>query len=551
MTNSRFLRHEPCEKCGSTDANSVYDDGHSYCFACNAYVDDTNDTQDSTTQLEEREVVSLPMGEFTPIPDRKINQETCKMYGVTTKVSLGDNGKKKITEHYYPYYNTDGQRVAVKIRELPKNFRCSGLMNDALLFGQPICPPGGKFITIVEGEADALAYTELTGKPCVSVKSATSALKDCRKQFEYLNSFETIVICFDRDEVRLKDSGEEVRPGQDAAEKVASLFAGKSKIMDMTYKDPCEYLKRGEKKLFNDQWWGARSYSPAGLVTFDDSQLKDLLANRKKEKGMPYPWESLNEMTFGMRKGEMITFTGGTGMGKTQVLREIVYHIHNHTEENIGMLMLEEPKNDTFEGLVSIHASKPLHLPTTEYSDEDFIESAKFFTDKGRITIFDAFGSNEIDVVIGKIRELVKIKECKFVVLDHISIIVSDQRSGDERRALDEIATKLKTLTVELEFCLIIVSHLRRTSGKPHEEGGQTSLADLRGTAGIGQLSNFVIGLERNGQSDDEYERRKTTIRVLKNRFCGFVGPAATLIFDPVTHRLNEEEELDIVEDDG
>jgi twinkle protein len=146
---------------------------------------------------------------------------------------------------------------------------------------------------------------------------------------------------------------------------------------------------------------------------------------------------------------------------------------------------------------------------------------------------------------------MAKVLDCKYIILDHISIIVSDQRHGDERRALDEISTKLKCLTVDLDICLIMVSHLRRSSGTPHEEGGRTSLADLRGTAGIGQLSNMVIGLERNGQSDDPLERRKTTLRVLKNRFCGYVGPACQLLFDEETHRLTEmvmPDELDAVD---
>jgi hypothetical protein len=35
--NSRFLRHEPCEKCGSRDNKGVWEDGHTYCFGCRDY----------------------------------------------------------------------------------------------------------------------------------------------------------------------------------------------------------------------------------------------------------------------------------------------------------------------------------------------------------------------------------------------------------------------------------------------------------------------------------------------------------------------------------
>ena len=34
MTDSEFVAHEPCDNCGSSDANAVYSDGHKFCFRC-------------------------------------------------------------------------------------------------------------------------------------------------------------------------------------------------------------------------------------------------------------------------------------------------------------------------------------------------------------------------------------------------------------------------------------------------------------------------------------------------------------------------------------
>ena len=65
-----------------------------------------------------------------------------------------------------------------------------------------------------------------------------------------------------------------------------------------------------------------------------------------------------------------------------------------------------------------------------------------------------------------------------------------------------------------------------------------TSLAQLRGSAGIAQLSDMVIGMERNQQ--DEITSKFTTVRVLKNRWCGRNGVAGTLEFSQDTGRLTE-----------
>jgi twinkle protein len=135
---------------------------------------------------------------------------------------------------------------------------------------------------------------------------------------------------------------------------------------------------------------------------------------------------------------------------------------------------------------------------------------------------------------------MAKALDCKFIVLDHISMIVSSQEFGDERKALDEVMTKLRTLVQETDIALIVVSHLRRPDGKGHEEGAVTSLAQLRGSGSIAQLSDMVLGLERDSQNEDVATRNTTTLRVLKNRFVGMTGPACYLYWDKDTGRLNE-----------
>ena len=98
--------------------------------------------------------------------------------------------------------------------------------------------------------------------------------------------------------------------------------------------------------------------------------------------------------------------------------------------------------------------------------------------------------------------------------------------------------TKLRMLTQELNCGMLIVSHLKRPKEGGHEEGGQTSLSQLRGSGAIGQLSDIVIGLERNQQS--EKSKNITTVRVLKNRFGGDTGKAGQLMWDKDSGRLTE-----------
>ena len=91
--------------------------------------------------------------------------------------------------------------------------------------------------------------------------------------------------------------------------------------------------------------------------------------------------------------------------------------------------------------------------------------------------------------------------------------------------------TQLRSLVERTGISLFLVSHLRRTmNDQAHEDGAKVSLGQLRGSAAIAQLSDGVIALERNQQSDAEHNT--TTVRVLKNRYSGETGVACRLKYD-------------------
>jgi twinkle protein len=530
-----LLTHHHCPCGNSSDAFALYPT-HGYCFshACKnekkrfrknelpKEMQEMLDQFDTTPVVQEEEYeennssgVSLSKGTFTDISKRKISKETCKLFNVTVNVQDGAE-----LGHYYPYYNAEGQHVANKVRGRAKSFKWEGSSKGTVLFGQQSF-----------GSSNALSTYQLLGSryPVVSIKGgAGNALKDCKNNYNFLNSFKEIVICFDRDE-----------SGTQAANQVSKLFPNKSKVVTLDEgKDPSDYLMENRSADFTRRWYAAEKYTPANIIRGED--LLERLLNQPTPDSLELPWEALQDLTYGIRKGEMWTITSGAGMGKTQVLRELAFHIQQHTEDNIGLLFLEEPLEDAARGMMSLSAGKPLHLPTTEYTQEEWDNSFEDTLATGRYVFFDSFGSNDIDTIIDTIKYMRHACDCRYIFLDHISILVSDQSAGDERKALDEIATKLKTLTIELDIWLGMVSHSKRPAGKPHEEGGQTSLSELRGTAGIGQLSNMVIGLERNGQDTDLYRRNVTLIRVLKNRFSGLTGPACYLHYDRDTGRLTQ-----------
>ena len=528
--------HLPCPLCPSSDAVSLNKDGSAFCFSCQQYIKEynmeTTEIQSTNSRTEYEVSDYLKQSNYAEIIDRNIREQTCKRYGVQVKMDSVGN----ITNHYYPYHDKQGAKIATKTRYTKlKEFSLQGNTKLAGLFGEHLFNKN-KYIIITEGELDCLsAYqmfkTDRYETPVVSIKNGiTSAVKDIKGSLDWLEQFDNVIINFDNDE-----------QGREGALKVAELFSpGKCKILNLPneYKDASDCLSKNKIQVYTKAFWDAKLYAPDGII--NANILFDEITKPTLKSFVQYPFEGINKLTYGIRPSELITFTAGSGLGKTQVMREIVHHMIKSTKDNIGLLMLEETPVITSKGLMSVEANQRLHLPDVHVSKEEMKTYFDATVGTGRVFMFDHFGSNSIDNIVSRVRYLAKGLDCKYIIIDHVSIIVSDQSHGDERRALDEIMTRLRTLVQETGVSMIVVSHLRRPDGKGHEEGAATSLSQLRGSASIGQLSDMVIGLERDAQNDDPEIRNTTRVRVLKNRFAGLTGPCCNLQYDVDTGRLKE-----------
>jgi len=536
---STFVEHKPCPACRETggdrsgDNLAVYSDGHGYCNACGHYQKDDTGVNNF---IEEQ----MPMQTITPrgvsnasIKERRISSKITSKFGVT--VSYDKTGK--IDKHYYPYYDSNESNRLLGYKErtvATKNFQIIGTNKGSGLFGQNANRSGGKYLTICEGEIDALSISEMfDGKwQVVSLKNgASSASRDIKENLEYIESFDNVVLCFDQDQA-----------GFDAVKACQDIISvGKLKICKLPMKDASDMLVNGKVKEFTNAWWSSEPYSPAGVVRGKDTW--EFLMEEEDSLTVDYPWKGLNKLTYGFREKELVTITSGSGMGKTSIVKELEAYLLNTTDDSVAIIHLEESVARSVKGLMSIEANAPIHIP--QYERELSQEEKKALWQKAvgdkNVYIHNHWGSIEEDSLLNVIRNYAKGYDCKWIILDHLSIVVSEQDGSlDERKAIDAIMTKLRKIVQETGIGLFLISHLRRPQGKAHEEGGQVSLSELRGSAAIAQLSDIVIGLERNQQDDDPIIRNQTTLRVIKNRFSGLTGPACKLQYDSDTGRLSE-----------
>jgi len=542
---------QPCPRCRENGRDRTGDhlflmeDGKSWhCTRCKYTVkngeemDEVVERKTPQTRLSVEDVLALPVDD---VPARGLRADILEKYNVRVGY---DEGTGDVRYIFFPRYR-DGHLVGFKQKDLVhKKFFPVGDMKNSDFFGQQLYGNGGKFLIVTEGEEDALSISQALADRGKSYRvismqdgAGTNTLKKSQKAHEYLESFEKIVLAFDQDEA-----------GQQAAEDWSKMLSpGKARITHHPMKDMNDLLQNG---LEDEIWKAIMSSQPlkvTGVVSSGNTW--ELISNRETVESVPYPeeWKEMNEMTYGVRVGELDTWTSGSGMGKTQVLRELQYHLLKNTDANIGILALEEPLHDSIEAMMSLELNRRYHLPDIRetISEEEAYNAWLATAGTNRLHLYDHWGSEDAESLLYYIRYMAQALDCKYIFLDHLSIAVSEYASeGDERKNIDVLMSKLKRLTQELNIWIGLVVHLRKTSGGgSFEEGEVPSLDDLRGSGSIKQLSNSVFALSRNQQATSDEDRNTSGLHVLKCRFTGATGEAGKLFFDRSTGRMHRSEE--------
>lgn len=526
MSDGEFLYHTPCPACGSKDANSVYSSGTTYCFSCETWGVLDGDLKETKARGRSVSKEGL-LGGLRPIEKttRSIKEETFKKYSYMYGSYKGKNC------HVAPYY-FKGNLVAQHIRTPDKEFAWVGEAKELELFGQHLWKNSGDFrkrIIVTEGEIDCMSVSQAFNNkwPVVSVPSgAQSASKYIKQNLEFLEGYDEVVLAFDSDE-----------PGKKASQECALLFTpGKVRVADWSpYKDANDILKEGKPSEITQRIFDAKSYRPDGIISGQD--LWDII-NQPLIPGYSIQYPQMNQLFRGLRKTEVYMFTAGSGIGKSTIVNEIAYHLMMEHNLKIGVIALEENKKRTAERYLSIFLNQPLHITREGITEEKLREAFTATVGSGRMYLYDHFGSLDSHNLMSKLRYMVKGLGVDFIVLDHISIVVSglEDSGGDERKDIDRLMTNLKSLAEEANVGVLAVVHLKRKDkGKSYNEGGQVSLSDLRGSGALEQLSDGVIALERNQQGK---KPNISKVRLLKNRYTGETGEADLLEYHRDTGRL-------------
>lgn len=530
-----------CPGCGAKDASQnnlqLFSDDPSrgYCHLCQKAFSVSGDQVKPTYNRPQKDdSQAIQVAKKLPIRDlthKPITAETCEKYGIRVGVSEEDG---QIDRVYYPYYSSEGELTGYKIRTLPKEFTIIGKVKS--LFGRQTCKKAGRLLVITEGEDDAAAAYQMlqeVGKDYDVVSLPNGANLEGQldpatlAELDWITAHKIVVLALDND-----------KPGQATAAALAELISSSNvriKILKLPRKDAGQMLIDGMADEFHKEFW-TPDFNPQKIIKGSELTLAKL--RTPKKPGLPLPWPKLNNKMNGLRKGEITLITGGSGLGKTQLVREIGYDLVTKHNQTVANIMLETPFEDVARAYIAMDNGVPpykLIFNPNAISEEAYEASFNKLMKSNKFHYFEHWGSLNADVLVNKCKYFVNVLKVDFIILDHISLAVAGLDT-DERKTLDMAFEALTRLCVETGVGIIVVMHLKRVPGKSWAAGDEVELTDLRGTAGAEQMSWTVIAVERN--TKDEDQRDIARLRLIKNRTTGFLGLCDSLSYAHETGRM-------------
>ena len=555
----KAISKEPCPHCGpegdgAGDNLVIFEDGGKECFACGFR--EFSNTKSNT---------KFKTGTIVPISDRKLNLAVCEKYGVSIHAYNGYMNKVEYTNErsvIFPIFK-DGKLIDQKIRVMA-NKQSQTWINSSktnLLFGQGAFNPSKSICVVVtEGEFDAMSIYQETGLPAVSItKGAQGAAKQLAENLQWLSEWKDVVLCFDNDEA-----------GQKAVEDSLPIFDyGSVRICKLPEKDANDMIVAGKGEQLKKYIWDAQALVPTTILNVDD--IKDLVLQKPKT-GIDWPWPAMTETTFGFRTGEIYVLAAAEGVGKTEFIKEIVFHM---LEQNVkvGMFSLEQKPDDTIRRLIGGKVNKRLHIPTNEWWDEDVIRrEIEYLSDK--VFLYNTYTSDlSFNNVVNNIKFLAKRHGVKFIVLDNLTALCSgaivDGKSVRDSEYVGFVMNKFFSIIKELDITLFVVSHLAtdkigmkayvstsskygneeqttdemdQNLNKPgmHWESGRIPrLENIYGSGTVRKLADFILVLARNRVSEDYTEHRQLKVKFLKTRIdSSNEGRIFSLFYNYETGRL-------------
>lgn len=531
-------------------------------------INERSAVQKTTPKETVKEVLTYP---FVEAKDRKVSKSTCERFGI--RAALSEKDGKTVEAYYFPSYNQKGQVVGFMKQDITKGKEEEGhwtavgsVSIQNKLFGQDVAESINRKranVVVTEGQWDAVSTfhalvdsvknTKYEGMEpqVVSIPLGTkNAVEAILHNEAFVTSFDAATWFFDDDHCTPAEAKKGILKGHEAREAVsgALIDSGLSMMTVVAqdgFKDASDYLQAGKSsELAKLVQFGKKPFSTEKIVRASEISFETII-EPQPQGVMIDCFPKLMQKMNGFRTKELTLLLAPSNVGKSTVC-SILARKFMDANHKIGMIFLEEGNKETFQRLVAsdlkVNYLKFKRNPLSVATEEMIRASYEKIVNNDQLVLLDHFGSMPIDSLMAKVKHMVLVEGCKYILLDHVSAVISGNESDNERKDLDIVMTNLASFCAANEVHLVVVCHINRQDSHQFlpQKGKEAEpfwvnvrKESARGSAALEQFSWNILALEPEIMPD--FSRGRVRIKVLKTRFGDSLGIADVFTLDPET----------------
>lgn len=399
-------------------------------------------------------------------------------------------------------------------------------------------------LLICEGEPDCLSAVEAGFKNAVSVPLGSSNLHWIDENLEWLDQFESIIICADNDDAGVKMQ----------KECVPRLGSWRTKVVDIPA-IPIGNTGRVTKDLNEILYVCGKDKVLELILDAKDSPVPSVADLSDVE---PTEYEDVDGVTTGLKAiddelmrlffGTLTIVSGQPGSGKSSLLTQLAC---NSLDNDIGTWLFSgELPNGVEKSWFNYIFAGPRNItdaisrrgnPYKKISTTTLAEINKTY--KGRWHIYRDDYDNTLDKLIASMTDTVRKYGARCLILDNF-MCIDTETSEEELRSQTDTIKKLIEFAKKYQVAVILVCHPRKM-----DAGTNVGIYDIAGTSNIVNLAHRTIGLRRVTDVERENaakysEKRRQLLKydvivtIVKDRMFGRQNIDVGLYYDPASRRF-------------
>lgn len=240
--------------------------------------------------------------------------------------------------------------------------------------------------------------------------------------------------------------------------------------------------------------------NPAQIITEYEGGINAFLDTSKRIKGTSTGFLKFDEMTGGLREGELFILAARPAMGKTALALNIAQHVAENPKNPraVAVFSLEMSKESLLTRMLCASARVDQQRFRAGYLNADerrALQDSMYKMVEAPLFLDDTAGTNLMDVH-SKLRRLQGEQDLGLVIIDYLQLMQGRGRFENRVQEISSLSRGLKLMSKELRVPFLVLSQLSRApESRPGDH--RPMLSDLRESGSIEQDADLVAFIFR------------------------------------------------------